>query len=84
MKQLILDAVRDLLEDDVVLDEMVGRLITEPNRPTSNYPLPLDEIEDEWKEKLGILGGAETTLQAFFSGEALLRRVEGVSFAWSV
>jgi 50S ribosomal protein L16 3-hydroxylase len=83
MKQLVLHLVEDFVEDDSSWDEFVGRLITEPNRPTLDYPMPLHVMDDDWKNELGIWADADKTLDAVVAGKGVLRRAEGISFAWS-
>lgn len=84
MKHLLLDLVHDVIEDDNVWDDLVGKLITSPNRPVFDYPTPLYDMDPDWKANLGPWGDAETALNAVLSGKGDLRRAEGVSFAWSI
>ncbi len=84
MKLLLLDLVHDVVEDDQIWDDLVGRLITSPNRPVFDYPAPLYEMDQDWLASLGPWGKSETALDAVLSGKGDLRRAEGVSFAWSI
>jgi 50S ribosomal protein L16 3-hydroxylase len=84
MKKLVLQAIEEVMETDEIWDDMVGRLITQPNRPTVGYPVPLSEMEEEWKETLGLWSDADSTLEAIRNGTGALYRAEGVSFASSV
>jgi ribosomal protein L16 Arg81 hydroxylase len=85
MKNLILDAVQEVLEDDLVFDELIGKLVTEPNRPTGAYPVPLRAMDEEWKTEIGMWADATATVQSIFTGTGgcCLRRAEGISFAWT-
>jgi 50S ribosomal protein L16 3-hydroxylase len=84
MKKLVLRAIEEVMETDEIWDDMVGRLITQPNRPTVGYPVPLSEMEEEWKETLGLWSDADSTLEAITNGMGALYRAEGISFASSV
>lgn len=84
MKKLVLQAIEEVMETDEIWDDMVGQLITQPNRPTLGYPVPLSEMEEEWKETLGLWSDADSTLEAIKNGMGALYRAEGVSFASSV
>mmetsp|Transcript_5508 Transcript_5508/g.12967 ORF Transcript_5508/g.12967 Transcript_5508/m.12967 type:complete len:559 (+) Transcript_5508:22-1698(+) len=83
MKRLVLDLIEEQLEDDAYWDKLVGELVTEPNRPTMDYPIPLSEMENEWKAGLGVWANSETALERVLGGTGVLRRAEGVGFAWS-
>jgi 50S ribosomal protein L16 3-hydroxylase len=83
MKNLVMAALEEVLEDDSQWDDLVGRLVTAPNRPTMNYPVPLSSIDKEWKSELGIWGESESTLNAVMEGKGCLFRAEGISFACS-
>ena len=83
MQNLVTNLVQDLVNDDKFFDDMIGRLITEPNRPVYDYPTPLYEMDEAWKESLGVWGDAEATFDAVLDGYGVLRRAEGLSFAWS-
>lgn len=84
MKELLLDLVRDIVEDDTAWNNLVGKLITSPNRPVFDYPTPLYDMDPEWKLGLGLWGCADKALEAILAGHGELRRAEGVSFAWSI
>jgi len=82
MKKLVLDAVRGLLDDTLVWDEIVGKLATEPKRLPYNALHPYDEIDDDeyleaWGETL------EDLLDRILIGQGALYRAEGISFATS-
>jgi 50S ribosomal protein L16 3-hydroxylase len=84
MKTLVLNLIEDQMEDDAIWGSLVGRLVTEPNRPTLDYPTRLREMDSDWKAELGIWADAEKALEAVLAGNGVLRRAEGISFAWSV
>lgn len=83
MKRLLLQLVEDFTEDEVLWDDMIGKLITESNRPTIGYPIPMRDMDGEWKEELGKWANPDATLESVFGGTGVLRRAEGISFAWS-
>ena len=78
-----MELVEEFFENDKAWDELLGRTVTEPNRPVIDYPIPLDAMDHEWKEELGEWANATQTLKAVYSGKGVLRRAEGVAFAWS-
>jgi 50S ribosomal protein L16 3-hydroxylase len=84
MKEILLGLVNDFVSDDPSWDSLVGKLITEPNRPVLDYPTPLYEMDSDWKQELGVWGDSKTALEAVQLGDGVLRRAEGVAFAWSV
>ena len=82
MKTLVLGAVRDVLNDDVAFDEIVGKLVTESKRLPYGALHPWDEVDDDeyfeaWGETLDGL------LDRVLSGNGALYRAEGISFATS-
>jgi hypothetical protein len=83
MKALVLEAVIELMEDESQFDALVGKLVTEPNRPREEYPLSLDEADPEWIEELGVWGIPDDTLKAVRNGDGSLYRAEGVSATFS-
>ena len=84
MKTLLLDVVQETLNDEAIWDDLVGCMVTEPNRQMMmEYPIPLSAMDSAWKEELGIWADAEKTLDAFLEGKGVLRRAEGISYAWS-
>lgn len=83
-KSLLKDAMIDLLEDDLFFDEFFGKIATETKRARSNYPLPLDEIDEEDLQSLGLLGDPITCVKTFFDGQATLFCAEGISWGYSV
>ena len=83
MKELVIRSVEDFVSNDAEWDRLIGALVTEPNRPTLEYPISLNAMDEEWKRELGVWSDADSALDAFFGGKGTLRRAEGVSFAWS-
>lgn len=83
MKALLSNVIDTHLDDEDIWGDLVGRLVTEPNRPSLDHPTPLYEMDIEWKAELGIWADAEKALKAILGGEGVLRRAEGISFAWS-
>jgi 50S ribosomal protein L16 3-hydroxylase len=79
MKELALNAMHDIMNDDEVWDQLIGVIATQPNRPRDAYPMPLDEMEEN-----GIWGNSHTAVQSVLSGNGALFRAEGVSFAYSI
>jgi 50S ribosomal protein L16 3-hydroxylase len=84
MKQMVLDAVQEVLDDDAQWDALVGRITTEPTRPREDYPISLEETDPEWREELGIWGHPEKAIKAVLNGDGALFRAEGVSATFSI
>jgi hypothetical protein len=84
MKQMVLDAVQEVLDDDAQWDALVGRITTEPTRPREDYPISLEETDPEWLEELGIWGHPEKAIKAVLNGDGALFRAEGVSATFSI
>jgi 50S ribosomal protein L16 3-hydroxylase len=87
-KQLILDAIHDILEnDDNMWDLWFGKYVTQPKRLRNSYPSPLvgtNEVEeDEWISNLGVWGNPKLTVQAIMNGRGCLYQAEGIVFAYS-
>ena len=83
MKDLLLQAVNDVVNSDAVWDEMVGQIVTDSKRPVGDYPVPIREMSDDWKNDLGIWADPVATVDSILSGTGALYRSEGVSFATS-
>lgn len=83
MKDLLVDIVQGFVSDEEAWTDLVGKIVTDPNRPIIDYPTPLQDIDSEWKSHLGVWGNGVTALQAVVSGNGILRRAEGIAFAWS-
>ena len=43
-KQLVLDSLTSIINDDEWWDEFLGRYLTEPKRLRSNYPIPIETL----------------------------------------
>lgn len=82
MKQLVLDAVQDVLNDALAFDELVGRLVTESKRLPHSALHPWDDVDnDEYFEAWGeTLDGL---LDRVLNGVGALYRAEGISVATS-
>ena len=83
MKILLLQAVKDVVENDSLWDSIVGQTITESKRPVGEYPVSVNDMSDEWKSELGIWADPIETMNALLSGHGSLYRSEGLSFATS-
>jgi 50S ribosomal protein L16 3-hydroxylase len=82
MRNLVLRAVNDVLDDEVVFDELVGRLVTEPKRLPYDALHPWDDVDDDeyyeaFEETL------DAVLDRVLDGKGTLYRAEGISFATS-
>lgn len=85
MKQMVRDAIDEILDDNATWDDLVGRLVTEPNR-LRDYPLPLvyPDGESSNLQDLGDWGDANATLhEILLKNHGALYRAEGVSFTYS-
>ena len=80
MKELVMNAVEDIVNDNQLWDQLVGEIVSEPNRPSDSYPIPLAELEDEE----GVSSDPHDAVQSVLNGDGALFRAEGVSFAYSV
>jgi 50S ribosomal protein L16 3-hydroxylase len=83
MKDLVLELVEGFVKNEEAWGELVGKTITEPNRPIMDYPIPLCEMDSDWKAELGVWGSGATALISILSGNGALRRADGIAFAWS-
>jgi ribosomal protein L16 Arg81 hydroxylase len=86
MKELVLNAVKGILDDECQWDEVVGKITTESKRFSDNAVVAYSEIVDQDEEYAEYWG--ETAREALHrvvtSEQGVLRRTEGVSFATSV
>jgi ribosomal protein L16 Arg81 hydroxylase len=86
MKELVLDAVKGILDDECQWDEVVGRITTESKRFSDSAVVAYNDIAEQDKDYAEYWG--ETAQEALHrvvtSGQGVLRRTEGVSFATSV
>jgi len=76
-KQLVLDSLTSLLDDDEYWDEFIGRYATEQKRLKNNYPIPLSDWADESE------ANAESIIQNVLEGKCVLYQAEGIAFAFS-
>lgn len=86
MKELVLDAVKGILDDECQWDEVVGKITTESKRFSDNAIVAYSDIVDqdeEYAEYWGETAG-EALQRVVTSGQGVLRRTEGVSFATSI
>jgi 50S ribosomal protein L16 3-hydroxylase len=87
MKRLVLDAVEEILEDELKWDELVGKLVTEPIRYSGNAMPPHDErirLEPGYSDKWGV--SPPNVLKQVMQNKSrsiLLVRAAGVSVATS-
>jgi hypothetical protein len=72
MKQLVLDAVQEIMDNDLLWDELVGKLVTNPMRYSDAF---------EWKSVDE--GRARQCLEKVGRGQGTLQRAPGLSFATS-
>ena len=82
-KELIRNAIHEMLDDDSQFDEFFGKLVTESKRMRLDYPVPLDDVDDEYKKELGAWGDPSSAVEAMMNGEGVLYVAEGVALAYS-
>ncbi len=83
-KHLVKSAINRLLDDDILFDELFGKLVTQSNRVRWDYPTSLDSMDDESKEELGPWGNADSAISGVFNGEGVLYAAEGIAWAYSI
>jgi ribosomal protein L16 Arg81 hydroxylase len=86
MKELVLDALKGILDDECQWDEVVGKITTESKRFSDSAIVAYSEIvehDEEFAEYWGETA-REALNRVVTSGQGVLRRTEGVSFATSV
>lgn len=88
-KQLVMDSLTSIINDDEWWDEFMGRYVTEQKRVRNSYPIPLDDLPvdgedavddkhfDEWSD-------ARSTVQSVLVGKGVLYQAEGIAFAYSI
>jgi predicted secreted protein len=74
MKHLVRDALNDILEDDFVFDEILGKLLSEPKRQRINFPITLDQKESKIQADLK---------RIFNHGLGQLNSCHAICFAYS-
>ena len=83
-KNLLKNAMLNLLDDDEFFDKFFGEIVTESNRVRSNYPIPLNELNFEELESLGAFGDPKECVELMFSCKASLFAAEGIAWAHSI
>jgi hypothetical protein len=92
MKELVMNAINELFDDEQLWDELIGTIVTESKRSSVGssgppYPITLDEMDDEWRAELGLWGDTNNMSSIIAAiqhdSNGVLRRAEGVSFGWS-
>eukprot|EP00979_Chaetoceros_neogracilis_P017752 scaffold10270_cov417-Chaetoceros_neogracile.AAC.6 len=83
-KQLIRDAINEMLNDEENFDAFFGKLVTESKRMRFDYPMRLDDLDDECIQDLGVWGNSESAINAVRNGEGVLYAAEGTSWAYSI
>lgn len=89
-RQLVLESLTALLEDDCWWDEFFGKYVTEQKRVRMNYPIPLDDQKDKDIYSDGVAvkdsmlpGMEQDIIQSVLDGNTLLVHAEGIAFAYS-
>lgn len=72
-KNLVLNALTTMLNDDSAWDEFFGRYITEPKRLRTNYPIPLNDCDDD-----------VLSVEDVLRGNGALFHAEGICFSHSI
>jgi 50S ribosomal protein L16 3-hydroxylase len=86
MKELVLGAVKGILDDECQWDEVVGKITTESKRFSDSAVVAYSEIVEQDEEYAEYWGetAREVLQRVVTSGQGVLRRTEGASFATSV
>lgn len=86
-KQLVMDSLTSIFNDDEWWDEFMGRYVTEQKRVRSSYPIPLDSLlvdgEEADEDNCDEWADARSTVQSVVAGKGVLCQAEGISFAYS-
>jgi hypothetical protein len=61
-----------------------GKIVTETNRMRSNYPIPLDGLDDNEDQNLEGFGDAKQSVKSMMLCKSNLYAAEGVSWAYSI
>lgn len=80
-RDLVIESLSSIISDDDWWDEFFGRYVTEQKRVRNNYPIPLDDWDDEysdieWRD-------AKSMVQSVLDGKCVLYHAEGIAFAYS-
>lgn len=85
-RQLVLDSMKHVINDDEWWDDFFGKYVTEQKRVRINYPIPLTE-QDEMisSEDMNAQDIPTETdiVQSVLSGSLILIHSEGIAFAYS-
>lgn len=93
-RRLVLESLTNMLDDECWWDELFGKYVTEQKRVRMNYPIPLDDQDDdnifsaqhsdeiEVQDRM-IPGIERDIIQSVLDGNALLVHAEGIAFAYS-
>lgn len=76
-KNLVLESLASLLNDDEWWDEFFGQYVTEQKRLRNNYPVPISDWADDNDED------SKTTIDNVLAGKSVLYQAEGIAFAHS-
>ena len=92
-KQIVRDAISDLIEDDDAWDQWFGSFVSESKRVRTGYPIELtsmngnengeDSDHEEWIESLGVWGNAKDAVASILRGDGALYQAEGITFCYS-
>jgi len=82
-KELVMNAISSMLDDDAYFDKFFGKLVTESNRLRIDYPVSLNDLGHDDRLDLGIWGDANSSIKAVADGEGFLYAAEGVAWAYS-
>lgn len=82
-KRLVREAINEMLDDDDLFDKFFGQLVTESKRMRFDYPLALNDLDDECRKELGVWGDAKTAVDAAINGLGVLYASEGLAWAYS-
>ena len=92
-KQIVKDAISDLMDDDDAWDRWFGSFVSESKRVRTGYPIELTANEDnengedsdheEWIESLGVWGNPKEAVASILRGDGALYQAEGITFCYS-
>ena len=83
-KQLVRDAINEMLDDEDNFDAFFGKLVTESKRMRFDYPMSLDDLDNECIQELGVWGNSKSAIDAVRNGGGVLYAAEGISWAYSI
>lgn len=89
-KQLVLDSLSTMLNDEEIWDEFFGRYATEQKRVRNNYPIQLEDWAEEEnetidgnEEEVDVWGNAKRAVKSVLNGEGVFYHAEGIAYAYS-